>query len=138
MHRSVFLNICLILVTLLFDALWLSNARADGVRFNSDLLYTKADTSTKLKTTGESIDSDFWRFDQTYNLNVSKRFFPYLNFETGAVYEFNQLSSNTEGNKTDIDEEILRPFVELNLDNPLYNAGVGVRTRRREDRKSVV
>lgn len=134
MHRSVFLNICLILVTLLFDALWLSNARADGVRFNSDLLYTKADTSTKLKTTGESIDSDFWRFDQTYNLNVSKRFFPYLNFETGAVYEFNQLSSNTEGNKTDIDEEILRPFVELNLDNPLYNAGVGVRTRRREEK----
>jgi len=134
MHRSVFLNICLILVILLFDAFWLSKARADGVRFNSDLQYTKSDTTTKLKTTGESVDTDFWRFDQRYNLNVSKRFFPYLVFETGAVYEFNQLSSNTEGNKIDIDEEILRPFVELNLDNPLYNAGVGVRMRRREEK----
>ena len=134
MHRAVFSNICLILIIFLFDALWLSNARADGVRFNSDILYTKADTSTKLKATGESFDSDYYQIDQTYNLNVSKRFFPYLNFETGAVYEYNQLSSDTEGNKVDVDEQILNPFAELNLDNPLYNAGVGVRTRRREQK----
>jgi len=134
MHREVFPNICLILVILLFDALWLSNARAEGVRFNSDFLYTKADTKTKFKTTGESFDTDYYRFDQTYNLNVSKRFFPYLNFETGAVYEFNQLTADTEGNKINVDEEILRPFVELNLDNPLYNAGMAVRSRRREEK----
>jgi hypothetical protein len=124
----------LTLVILLFDALLLSTARADGVRFNSDLLYTNSSTTTKLKATGESIDSDFDRFDQRYNLNVTKRFFPYLSFETGAIYEFNQLTSKTEGNKVDIDEEILRPYVELNLDNPFYNAGAAVRTRRREEK----
>jgi hypothetical protein len=134
MHRKAFANIGLILVILLFEALWPSNARADGVRFNSDLRYTKADTKTKFKTTGESFDTNYYQFDQTYNLNVSKRFFPYLNFETGAVYEFNQLTADTEGNKTKIDEEILRPYVELNLDNPLYNAGVAVRTRKREEK----
>ena len=134
MHRAVFPNICLTLVILLFDALLLSTARADGVRFNSDLLYTTSSTTTKLKATGESIDSDFDRFDQRYNLNVTKRFFPYLSFETGAVYEFNQLTSKTEGNKVDIDEEILRPYVELNLDNPFYNAGLAVRARRREEK----
>ena len=133
MQRAVFPYICLILVTFLFDALWLSTAWA-GVRFNSDLLYTKSDNTTKLKTTGQSIDSDFERLDQRYNLNVSRRFFPYLLFETGAVYEFNQITSKTEGNKVDIDEEILNPFVELNLDNPFYNAGVTVRTRRREEK----
>ena len=132
MHRAVLSNICWILIILLFDALWLSNARAEGVRFNSDILYTKARTSTELKATGESFDSDYYQIDQTYNLNVSKRFFPYLNFETGAVYEYNQLSSDTEGNKIDVDEQILNPFVELNLDNPLYNAGLAARSRRRE------
>jgi hypothetical protein len=123
------------MVTFLCDALWPSTAGA-GVRFNSDFLYTKADTTTKLKTTGQSIDSDFERLDQRYNLNVSRRFFPYLMFETGAVYEFNQLTSKTEGNKVDIDEEILRPFVELNLDNPFYNAGLAIRKRRREEKIS--
>jgi hypothetical protein len=132
MRRAIFSNICLILIIFLFDALWLSKARADGVRVNSDVQYTKADTRTKLKTTGESFDSDYYRIDQTYNLNVSKRFFPYLNFETGAIYEFNQLSSETEGNKVDVEEQILNPFVDLNLDNPLYNAGIGARSRRRE------
>jgi hypothetical protein len=134
MHRAVFPYISLILVGFLCDVLWLSTAWADGVRFNGDLLYTTSDTNTQLKTTGESIDSDFDRFDQRYNLNVTRRFFPYLNFETGAVYEYNQLTSKTEGNKVDIDEEILRPFVELNLDNPFYNAGLAFRKRRREEK----
>jgi hypothetical protein len=134
MHRADFSNICLILIIFLFDVLWLSNARADGVRFNSDLLYTKANTSTKLKTTGESFDSDYYQLDQTYNLNVSRRFYPYLNFETGAVYEYNQLSSDSQGNKVDVDEQILNPFVQLDLDNPLYNAGMAVRSRRREEK----
>ena len=134
MHRADFSNICLILIIFLFDALWLSNARADGVRFNSDLLYNKAKTSTKLKTTGESFDSDYYQLDQTYNLNVSRRFYPYLNFETGAVYEYNKLSSDSQGNKVDVDEQILNPFVQLDLDNPLYNAGMAVRSRRREEK----
>jgi len=114
--------------------LWIANAWAEGIRFNSDLLYTQSDTRTKLKATGETIDTDFYRFDQRYNLGLSKRFFPSLNFETGVIYEFNQLWSETEGNDIDIDEEILRPFVELNLDNPLYNAGVSFRKRKREEK----
>jgi hypothetical protein len=134
MHRAVFPNSCLLLIIFFFEAFLLSTARAEGVRFNSDLLYTKSNTTTKLKTTGESVDTDFERLDQRYNLNVAKRFFPYLSFETGAIYEFNQLTSKTDGNDVDIDEEILRPFVGLKLDNPLYNAGLVVRKRRRKEK----
>ena len=134
MHRAVFPHICLILVIPVFTGLLMSNARADGIRFNANHLYTQSDTRTTLKATGETIDTDFYRFDQRYNLNVSKRFFPYLNFETGAIYEFNQLWSDTEGNEIDVDEEILRPYAELNLDNPLYNAGLSVRKRKREEK----
>ena len=134
MHRQAFPNICLILAILLFDVLWLSNARADGVRFNSDLQYIKANTKTKFKTSGESFETDFYQFDQTYNLNVSKTFFPYLNLETGAVYEYNQLKADTEGDNVKVDEEILNPFVELNLNGPIYNAGLAARARRREEK----
>ena len=134
MHRAIFPNLCSILAAFLFAILMLSTARAEGVRFNSKFLYTTSDTTTALKSTGESIDTEFTRFDQRYNLSASKRLFPYLNFETGAVYEFNQLTSKTEGNKTDFEEEILRPFAELNLDNPFYNAGLSARKRIREER----
>jgi hypothetical protein len=136
MHRSAYSHIGVILVLLLFDTLWLSEVWADGVRFNSDYLYTHSDSDIKMKTTGESFNTNFTRFDQTYNLNVSRRFFPYLNFETGIIYEYNQLTSKSEDNKTDIDEQIMRPFVQLDLDSPVYNAGVAVRSRKREEKIS--
>jgi len=133
MHRAVSLHIGSLTLYLLLHALVASNAGADGIRFYSELQYNATNSDTKIKDTGENISSDFTRFGQRYDLDVSKTLYPYLLFATGAVYEHNKSESTTGDADFDATEKILRPFVELNLNNPIYQAGMSYRKTRIEE-----
>jgi hypothetical protein len=108
-------------------------ARAEGINFNAEYIYTVSDSETKIKATGEKIKTDFTRSDQRYNLDISKNLFPYLSFATGGIYELNRLVSESDNNRTSFKEQILRPFAELTLNNPIYQAGLTYRKNRIEE-----
>jgi hypothetical protein len=123
-------------VVLLWHAVLAWDAWAEGVNFNAEFLYNVSDSDTKIKTTGQDISTDSYRFNQRYNLDFSKNLFPYLVFATGAVYEHNKSSSTTGDLDTDFLEKRLRPFVELRLDNPIYSAGLIYRKNRIDEEVS--
>jgi len=133
MGRAILPYICLIAIILSIHAHFGSKAWADGVDFSSDHQYVNSRGTTKFKLTGEKLDTDFDQFNQLYNLNVSKNFYPYLLFNTGAVYQINSTWSKTGDNDVDTEEKILSPFAELNLINPIYQAGIAYRKRRIEE-----
>ena len=133
MQSAVFRYIWFLSIVLLFNPLLWSYARAEGVNFNAKYLYTDSNGDTKIKETGEKISTNFDRFDQRYNLDISKNIYPYLIFATGSIYEYNKLTTETEGDRTRFNEEIIRPFAELNLNNPIYQAGVSYRGFRIEE-----
>jgi hypothetical protein len=133
MHRTVFLYIWLLTVVLLLNAMVPSNIRADGIRFFGEFQYNSTDSDTKIKDTGEEISSEFTRFDQRYDLDISKTLYPYLLFATGTVYEHRKTETTTGDLDFDTTEKILRPFVELNLNNPIYQAGMSYRKSRIEE-----
>jgi hypothetical protein len=133
MHRPVFLYITFVAGVLLINALRSPTARADGINFNSQLNYLNSSGETTIEATGEKISNDFSRWDQRYNLDVSKNIYSYLTFETGAFYELDQATSKTDGDKTDFEVTTLRPYAELNLNNPIYQAGITVRKLRRDE-----
>jgi hypothetical protein len=108
-------------------------ARAEGISFRTEQGYSNSDSSTQIRTTGEKIDTSFSVFRQLYDLDLSKTIYPYLNFDAGAVYELNRARSTTENIELDAEEKILRPFVELNVDSPVYDAGIAFRKRQREE-----
>ena len=130
MRHAAFSCIWVTLIALQIAALLSTTVWADGLKFNSEHNYSQSDGRTKIKTTGQSFDTDFTRFDQRYNLNLSKTIYPYLLFETGTIYEINKLSATTDGDTTDFEERVLSPFAEINLNNPIYKAGLAVRKRR--------
>jgi len=133
MHRAGFLHICLLTVILLLNALMPSNGGADGIRLFTEFQYNSTDSDTKIKDTGEKISSEFTRFDQRYDLDLSKTLYPFLLFATGAVYEHRDAEAKTEDLDFNTTEKILRPFVELNLNNPIYQAGMSYRKTRIEE-----
>jgi len=120
-------------VMLLLAVFLPARVTAEGVRFNSEHLYNYNDSDTTIKDTGEKISSTFTRFDQRYNLDVSKTLYPYLVFATGTFYEHDKSTTSSEDLDVDSTEKTLRPFVELNLNNPIYQAGVTYRKTRIEE-----
>ena len=108
------------------------SARAEGIDFFSQLTYTWSDSKITDKTTGEKSDSESYRFDQRYNLNLTKTVYPYLTFNAGTFYEVDTNKSLTDNFKTE--EVTLQPVLGLTLNNPLYQAGIQYTgTRRSED-----
>ena len=124
MSRAVFFFIWLLAVMLFFHVLLARNAGADDIRFNGEITYQNLDSKTTNKITGEKFDSNAYLFLQQYNLNLSKTIYPYLTFETGTLFELNETSNKGEGSKIETDQRILKPFVELRLDNPIYQASL--------------
>jgi len=133
MGRAVSLCICVIAIFLVLHGCLRSIARADSLDFNTDHQYVTSSGTTKSKLTGEKADTDFQQFNQLYNFSLSKNFYPYLQFNTGSVYQINTTSSSTGDNDVDTEEKILTPFAELNLTNPIYQAGITYRKNRIEE-----
>ena len=109
---------------------WGTSARADSIDFSSDHRYINSTGTTKFKLTGEKLDSDYEQLNQLYNLSLSKNLWPYLQFNAGSAYQINSTWSKTGNNKVDTEETILTPYTELNLTNPIYQAGIAYHKRR--------
>jgi hypothetical protein len=133
MGRTIFPCICLIAIIFWIHAYFGSIARADGVDFNTDHQYINSRGTTKFKLTGENLDTNYEQINQLYNLNLSKNIYPYLLFNSGTVYQINSTSSSSGDNNVDTEEKILTPFAELNLTNPIYQAGLAYHKRRIEE-----
>jgi len=133
MQRAVLRYIGFLTIIFLFNPLLELYARAEGINFNATYLYTNSNGDTKIKATGEKTSTDFDRLDQRYNLDLSKNIYPYLLFATGSIYEYNKLTTETGNDRTRFREETLRPFAELTLNNPIYQAGVSYRGYRIEE-----
>jgi len=131
MHRAVFLFFLMLPVIPLMGALFPLSARAEGIDFNSQLTYSRADSKITDKTTGEKSDSESYRFDQRYNLNLAKIVYPYLTFRAGTFFEVDTTKSLTDNVKRE--ERTLQPLVGLSLNNPLYQAGLEYRGTRRTE-----
>ena len=129
MHRAVFWFSSILPVILVMSAILPLSARAEGIGFNSQLRYSWSDSKTTDRDTGETSDSKSYRFDQRYNLDLTKTLYPYLSFRAGTFYEVNTSKSLTDNFK--IEETTLQPVVGLTLNNPLYHAGVQYTGTRR-------
>jgi len=127
MCRAVFFFIWLLAVMLFFDVFLARNAAADGINLNGEITYQDIDTKTANKTTGEKFNTDTYIIRQRYNLDLSKTIYPYLSFDTGTIFELNEATSKTEGTKTEIEETRLQPFLQLSLNNPIYQASLEYR-----------
>ncbi|MEJ2430315.1 MAG: hypothetical protein P8075_15560 [Deltaproteobacteria bacterium] len=77
------------------------SARAEGIGFNSQLRYSWSDSKTTDRDTGETSNSKSYRFDQRYNLDLTKTLYPYLSFRAGTFYEVNTSKSLTDNFKTE-------------------------------------
>jgi hypothetical protein len=58
---------------------------------------------------------------------LSKIIYPYLTFEAGTFFEWNNLHTETDDVDADLEDRTLRPFVALRLTNPIYRAGLEYR-----------
>ncbi len=134
MNRANSQVIWLLTVVLLFNIFSSSNAWAEGINFRGEFNYLNSDSETTNKTTGQVNASVFSRFNQRYNLDFSKTLYPYLILKGGTFYELNNSTSTSQGTETEAEEKILRPFAELNLNNPLYKAGMGYRHTQIENK----
>ena len=102
------------------------DARAE-INLFANLNYLSAASKTTDKTTGEFTDGRFSQFRQLYNLDLSKSLTPNFFFRTGGVFELDDQWSAANGVDTDFERKTVRPFVELNLSNPIYTFGAGYR-----------
>ena len=113
--------------SLTLNALLPSIARTEGIDLRGEFTYNSSDSTTTNNTTGEALSSTFSNFRQLYNLDLSKAIYPYLTFRGGAYYDVADFTSTTGEIKAETEEKLLRPYVRLELNNPIYKAGLGYR-----------
>lgn len=95
--------------------------------------YQNGNSETVNKVTGTKTSSDFSRFAQSYNMNLSRRLFPQFEIRGGGTFSEEAFESDTMGVHQKADERRIRPFVGFEFANPLYVAGA---TYNRTDLKS--
>jgi hypothetical protein len=129
---------------ILLSTLWApATAWAEGGQLNVlvDLEYLFSTNDSENDLTGEEINTDFSRLRQKYDIELQKEIYPFLNFRGGGVFDLINTDSTTETSllgvnerfDTNDDERAIWLFGELNLENPLYTAGVAYRRRRFEE-----
>ncbi len=128
--RNHFVRVLLLVFCGLLAA---SRVAADGVNFRSEFTYTNSTSDITNENTGEEITSDFTRLRQRYNFDAVRTLFPYLRLEAGAFYELDDSTSSSDGPDVDMEETTTRPYLRLDLDNPLYQAGIEVRRTEIEE-----
>jgi hypothetical protein len=124
MCRAFSLFIWLSAIMLFFQVLFIRNAGADGIDLNGEITYQDIDSKNTNRVTGDKFRSDTYTLFQNYNLDLSKTIYPFLTFETGTLFELNQATTKSQGEKAETEQRVLKPFVELQLNNPIYQASL--------------
>jgi hypothetical protein len=104
-------------------------ALGDSKRIFMEYNYQTFDGETKNKRTGVTTENDFTNLTQLYTVDLIKNIYPYLSARGGAIFEFVEASSTRADVDFDRRERTTEPFAELDLENPLYSAGVGYRKK---------
>ncbi|MHB8790618.1 MAG: hypothetical protein ACYDBT_12120 [Desulfobulbaceae bacterium] len=113
-----------------------------GVSLIGDLEYFFSTNTSTDKATGDVTDSEFSRFSQLYRLDLSRQFYPKLLFNLGGTYENEDTTSQVQAfdlpeSSVDISERTILPYVSVDLNDPIYRANLGYRTRDVETSRSV-
>lgn len=77
------------------------------------------------KASGTKTSTESNRVDQLYNLDAVSHLYPNLAFRIGGVFQLNDERNTSEGVTTESGNELLHPFVDLNLSTPIYTTGLG-------------
>ena len=112
-------------------------ASADSLRGIVDFGYATNDSKTA-DSAGETTQTNMNSFTQRYRLFMNKTFFPNLSLDAGGLFERVQTDSETAGLETTSIGTKTRPYVDLRLTTPLYQAGVGYSRREEETKTSAV
>jgi hypothetical protein len=102
-------------------------AKAD-LNLHAELTNEKTDSKVTDKETGQVTSSDRDRFDQLYNIDIGRNLYPNLAFRAGGIFQYGDVRSTSEGTITRNHSELLHPFLELNLSNPIFTTGFGYDT----------
>ena len=127
MRRALCRFIRLWPIITVFSVLPARYALAQGLSYNGEISFSAADSETQLRTTGQRVKSDSYTIEQRHNLNLTKIIYPYLTFNTGMYFDSINSTTKSEGAKSELEDRTLRPFVGLNLTNPLYQGGLTYR-----------
>ncbi len=126
------------LVTILSLVIAAGRLQAEGISLLVDLEYLNTNDTLTNKENGNQTDNQFSRFSQVYNVALEKQLFPNFSVRTGSFFELDKLKNDSDGTKTKFRDQTVRPFMELNLHNPLYRAGfVYRRTEKRESASEI-
>ncbi len=119
---------CLLAALLLgLLCLCVAEARADNLRLRTQWEATNTESEITNKLNGNRIDTESTRLFQQYNLDFSKTLYPHLNVLGGVLYQLTDVESVANDLQSESDETILRPFVRIDLNNPVYRAGAEFR-----------
>lgn len=121
-------------VAVLAAAAFPQTGRADRLFLRGDFNYFNSESNTTNTSTGATSSNSFHSFNQRYNIDFSKTLYPYLSVSGGSLYELENGTAASQDFETDTTKTILRPFVEANLENPLYRAGLRYTRTQQEDR----
>ena len=111
-----------------------TDSPAEGLSGYLEFEYNRADTEQK-NSGGQSIDTSSDSLSQLYNLNFDKKIYPNLGLLASGLFRKRDISSETDGTKSDTSTTTLRPYVNLNLRTPLYFAEA-VYSRNEEKRET--
>jgi hypothetical protein len=94
---------------------------AEGLSGYLEFDYSRNDTENK-DAGGQSTRTKSDSLSQLYNLTLDRKLYPNLKFLASGLFRKRDTSFDIEGLKTDTTATTLRPYVNLNLRTPLYQA----------------
>lgn len=121
------------------SAVWLTclflptPARA-GLNGLLELQFSTFDSKTEELLAGGTTETNARSLSQKYHLGLQRSIFPNLTLNANGVFERNSSDVTTDGLETETTTTLLRPFVEVRLSNPLYNASLSYNRREEETR----
>ncbi len=92
-------------------------------------------TTTK-DATGNVTKTETNTYNPRLNLNLDTTIFPNLRLNAGGIIEQNISIFKSDDSRTESTTTDFRPFINLTLSNPLYNAGIGYNRRQETVRTS--
>jgi hypothetical protein len=112
-------------VFLALMATWPPAAAKAEVNLRTEFTNETTSSTRTDKETGQVTSTDRDRFDQLYNLEFGRHVYPNLSFRAGGIFQFSDVRSTSEGTTTKSGSELLHPFLDLNLANPIFTTGFG-------------
>ncbi len=114
-----------VLVALLtvFTNFWIipGESRAEGLSGYLEYNYAISDTDS-VDAGGQSSRARSDSLSQQYNISLDKRLYPNLRLLASGIFKRTDASTESNGVENDTTTTTLRPFINLNLRTPLYQA----------------